>query len=67
MDWENSDQNDLYCDMLKLPEQPAEGTAPVDLTTQICYGGNKYLLHSGPSVSSGRLMVSGPVAKSTYA
>ena len=44
MDWENSDQNDLYCDMLKLPEQPAEGTAPVDLTTQICYGGNKYLL-----------------------
>ena len=43
-DLENSDQNDLYSDMLKLPEQPAEGTAPVDLPTQICYGGNKYLL-----------------------
>ena len=43
-DLENNDQNDLYSDMLKLPEQPAEGTAPVDLPTQICYGGNKYLL-----------------------
>lgn len=31
----------FYSDMLK---QPAEGTAPVDLPTQISYGGNKYLL-----------------------